>query len=188
MEQQYEREHYNVDDYRQWEGDWELIEGAPHAMVPSPTVQHQGIAGALHAQLHQTLEDCPHCQVFFEIDVEFSDHTVVRPDVLVICYTPEGERLTRAPDLIFEVVSSRDARGVRRDEFLKFRIYREEGVGHYVLVYPEARKAKVYRLVDGAYQKVGDFSDTTHRFDLSRCSVEVDFSRLWRRKGMGNAQ
>lgn len=56
-------------------------------------------------------------------------------------------------------------------------------MGHYVLVYPESRKAKVYRLIEGDYRKVADFSGETHRFDLSKCSIEFDFSRLWRRKG-----
>ncbi|WP_457626586.1 hypothetical protein [Persephonella sp.] len=27
---------YTVEDYKQWEGDWELIEGIAYAMVPSP--------------------------------------------------------------------------------------------------------------------------------------------------------
>ena len=30
--------HYSYQDYRRWEGDWELIEGIPYAMTPSPTL------------------------------------------------------------------------------------------------------------------------------------------------------
>ena len=75
-------------------------------------------------------------------------------DVLVICYQPEGERLTRAPSLIFEVISPKTA---RRDEIIKFDLYRTEGVMHYVLIYPGSKKAKVYRLIEGEYRKVGDF-------------------------------
>ncbi|HLF96184.1 MAG TPA: Uma2 family endonuclease [Methylococcaceae bacterium] len=172
-------EHYTVEDYRLWEGDWELIGGVPHAMAPSPTVEHQAVSFATSLQLGEALEHCPHCHALYEIDVEFSDDTVVRPDVLVICYQPEGDRLTRAPDLVFEVVSPKTA---RRDEVGKFDLYRAEGVAFYVLVYPEAKKAKVYRLMDGDYRKMGDFHQETYRFDLSKCAIEFDFSRLWRRK------
>jgi Uma2 family endonuclease len=173
-------ETYTVQDYLQWEGDWELIYGQPMAMAPSPAFEHQAISMTIARQLDESLDDCPHCQALFEIDVEFADDTVVRPDVLVIGYQPEGDRLTRAPDLIFEVVSPRTA---RRDEIIKLDLYRHEGVAHYVLVYPEAKKAKVWRLVDGEYRKVADFHDESHNFELSKCAIDFDFSRLWQRKG-----
>lgn len=170
---------YSVQDYLEWDGNWELIGGQPVAMAPSPTLGHQQCIGGIFRQLDELLDHCLHCQALFEIDVEFSDDSVVRPDVLVICYTPEGDRLTRAPDLIFEVVSPKTA---RHDEVIKFDLYRTEGVAHYVLVYPDEEMAKVWRLFEGDYCKVGDFHDETHRFDLSKCSFNFDFSRLWRRK------
>ena len=173
-------EAYTVQDYLQWEGDWELIHGQPVARVPSPSFDHQQVSAAVFRQLDESLDDYSHCQAVFEIDVEFAQDTVVRPDVLVICYKPESERLTRAPDLIFEVISPKTT---RRDEVVKFDLYRTEGVPHYVLVYPEAKKAKVWRLVEGEYRKVGDFHDETHCFELSRCAFDFDFSRLWKRKG-----
>ena len=171
---------YTVQDYVQWEGDWELLYGHPIAMSPSPAFTHQVVSFAIAQQLGEILEDCPHCQALYEIDVEFAHDTVVRPDVLVICYQPEGERLTRAPDLIFEVISPKTA---RHDEVVKFNLYRTEGVAYYVLVYPDAKKAKVWRLMDGEYRKVADFHDETYRFDLSKCSIEFDFGKLWKRKG-----
>lgn len=172
-------ETYTVQDYLRWEGDWELIHGAPCAMAPSPSLDRQQLSAAVFRQLDELLDDCPHCQALFEIDVEFAEDTVVRPDVLAICYTPEGDRLTRAPDLIFEVISPKTA---RRDEVVKLDLYRGEGVTNYVLVYPEAHKAKVYRLIDGDYRKVADFCNETHHFELSKCALDFDFSRLWKRK------
>ncbi len=172
-------EYYSLADYRQWQGDWELIHGVPLAMAPSPGLEHQRISLRIARQLDEALDGCPHCEVLFEIDVEFSEETVVRPDVLVICHTPDGERLTRAPELICEVISKATA---RRDEETKFQLYRDEGVMHYILVYPESRKAKVYRLVEGEYRKVGDFHDEPHTFELSKCIIPLDFSRLWRRR------
>lgn len=175
-----ETERYTVEDYRRWEGDWELIHGAPCAMAPSPAFEHQRIGAAILQQLGEALDDCPHCQALYEIDVQFSEDTVVRPDVLAICYEPEGDWLTRAPELIFEVVSKQSS---RRDEVTKFELCQGEGVTHYVLVYPDLKKAKVYRLVEGAYRKIGDFSGERHIFELSKCHIDFDFARLWRRKG-----
>lgn len=170
---------YTAQDYRQWEGDWELIDGYPVAMAPSPVFEHQHVSAKIFRQLDEALDECPHCQALFEIDVEFSDNTVVRPDVLVICYTPDGDRLTRAPDLVFEVISPKTA---RVDEVTKLELYQREGVAWYVVVYPAAKKAKVWQLVDGHYRKVADFQDEKHRFDLSKCSIDLDFARLWQRK------
>jgi hypothetical protein len=139
---------YSVQDYRQLEG-WELINGHPVAMAPSPLFGHQVTSFAIAQQLGENLDDCPHCQALLEIDVEFAHDTVVRPD-----------------------------------EVIKFDLYRTEGVAHYVLVYPDAQKAKVWRLIDGDCRKVADFHDETRHFDLSKCSFDFDFSRLWKRKGM----
>jgi Uma2 family endonuclease len=114
------------------------------------------------------------------MDVGFAQDTVVRPDVLVICYQPESKRLTRAPDLIFGVISPKTT---RRDEVVQFDLYRTEGVPRYVLVYPEAKKAKVWRFAEGEYRKVGDFHGETHCFRLSKCAFDFDFNHLWKRKG-----
>lgn len=172
-------ERYTLEDWRQWEGDWELIDGVAYAMAPSPTVSHQTIASALYAQLYAQLENSTHCRALYETDVEFSRQTVVRPDILIICYEPEGDRLTRAPDLIIEVVSPQTA---RRDEVLKFALYREEGVAFYLIAYPEERRVKAWRLIDGEYRKLGDFQRETQRFQLSKCAVELDFAKVWRDK------
>ncbi len=170
-------ERYTLSDYLQWQGDWELIHGSPYAMTPSPTFTHQRTIGSIFRQLADALDECPACHAVFETDVEFSEQTVVRPDCMVICYEPEDDRLTRAPELIFEVVSKSSA---RRDELLKYELYQHEGVAHYVLVYPDKRKAKVYRLMDGVYRKVGDFSKETRLFDLSKCAFDFDFGFIWR--------
>ena len=36
--------YYTYEDYKEWEGDWELIEGVPYAMAPSPMKTHQALA------------------------------------------------------------------------------------------------------------------------------------------------
>lgn len=39
--------HYTYEDYLQWEGKWEVIEGLPFAMSPAPLPSHQRIAANL---------------------------------------------------------------------------------------------------------------------------------------------
>lgn len=38
---------YTIDDYQHWEGDWELIDGVPIAMTPSPFGHHERIVSRL---------------------------------------------------------------------------------------------------------------------------------------------
>ncbi len=169
-------EHYTADDYNLWKGDWELIDGMPYAMAPSPMVTHQSINGKIFAQLSDKLDDCPECQALFEIDWKVSSDTVIRPDTLVICYEPD-EKLTKKPEIIFEVASPLT---VTKDEKVKFEIYEKEGVKYYILVYLETKVAKAYELKDGRYIKMGDFSDEKRTFFLPDCEIEFDFSRIWR--------
>ncbi|MDZ7761097.1 MAG: Uma2 family endonuclease [Desulfovermiculus sp.] len=169
-------EAYTVADYELWGGEWELIWGQPVAMTPSPGVVHQRLVASVFRQLDKALADCSLCEALFEIDVELAEDTVVRPDIVVFCYPAKGDRLTLAPELIFEVVSHRSS---RRDEIIKYDLYQREGVDYYGLVYPEAKKLKLYRLEEGQYRKVGDFHNQSYRFDLSQCSLNVDFAALW---------
>ena len=105
---------------------------------------------------------------------------MVRPDLVVICYPDQGDRLTRVPEIIFEVVSPRTS---RRDEVIKFDLYEREAVPSCGLAYPEAHKVTLYQLSNRKYVKAGDFHDQSHRFHLSKCTLDVDFSNLWPAKG-----
>lgn len=170
-------ERYSIDDYSRWEGDWELIYGSAYAMAPSPMVTHQSVNGKIYRVLDENIEDCQNCMVLSEMDWDVSDDTVVRPDVMVVC-DQEGERVTKTPEAIFEVISKSSA---KRDEVLKFDLYKNEGVKYYCLVYPDMKKAKLYKLSEDRYIKVADFTLETYTFELKSCSVPFDFSRIWRR-------
>ncbi|MBN2895933.1 MAG: Uma2 family endonuclease [Campylobacterales bacterium] len=168
-------EHYSVADYRLWQGDWELIAGRPYAMAPSTSFEHQRISLKISRQLDEALDGCSECSAVFETDVLFADDTVVRPDCMVICYQPK-EQLTKAPAIIFEVLSPSTA---KRDENLKFGLYEAEGVHYYALVYGDQQKVKLYLLHNGRYQKVGDFERERYFFELDRCTIDFDFSKIW---------
>jgi len=168
-------EHYSIRDYEAWKGDWELIYGEPYAMTPSPGVSHQRLERKLLLQLDAGLSQCGKCEALSEIDWCVSDDTVVRPDIVIACDI-SGERLSKTPALIIEIISPSTA---RRDELLKFDLYQREGVKWYVLVYSRENKAKVYRFSEGQYMKEADFSSETFTFDIGHCSVPLEFARIW---------
>ncbi len=71
--------HYTVEDYKQWEGNWELIEGIPFAMAPSPFGKHQRIYFLIAKQIEEQIENCPkECFVYQELDWIVDEHTVLK--------------------------------------------------------------------------------------------------------------
>ena len=176
MEAIHYEEFYTLEDYRRWEGDWELIEGRPYAMAPAPVKLHQRISLQLAMVLSKALEACEGCEVYQDIDYIVAEDTVVRPDVVVEC-DAKDEIVARAPEIVFEIVSPSTA---RRDETAKFALYEREGVPYYGLVYPEFRVVKLYkRSEEGKYLKVGDFKNETIELKTEKCALALDFSALW---------
>lgn len=167
--------HYTIEDYKRWEGDWELIEGIPVAMSPSPGFTHQRISSLIHWQLMNLLKECRECIVLYEIDWIIKEDTVVRPDIVVLCKKPSGEYITEPPLMIFEIVSEQTA---FKDEGIKFKIYEEEGVPFYLLVYP-AGHVRVYKHNGRNYEMVGDFTNQSVEFHIGDCQFLFDFSVIW---------
>jgi len=168
--------HYIYQDYANWKGAWELIEGIPYSMTPSPTLKHQQISQKIAYQLEKQLTECPQCQALLALDWVISDETVVQPDNLVICHQEQGSFLTQAPALIFEILSPSTA---QKDQVIKFRLYEEEAVLWYCLVDPVHNVAKTYHLEQGKFIKLRDISNESHQFDLIKCSIDFDFSKIW---------
>ena len=170
--------HYTYEEYREWEGDWELIEGVPYAMAPAPMIRHQRISARLARVLDEALDHCERCQSLVAVDWKIAEDTVVQPDNLVICHTPQHTAyLTQAPTLIFEILSPSTR---TKDTGLKFSLYEREGVRHYAIVDPEEQIVKIYRLnSEGRYIKVADTHDETIAFALEACEIAIDFSKLW---------
>ena len=97
--------HYTYDDYAQWEGKWELYEGFPVAMSPAPMISHQTMAYAIATQLTNSIDECERCVALGESDYKLSDDTIFRPDVVLICDEPHDAYITKAPEIIVEVIS-----------------------------------------------------------------------------------
>jgi len=171
-------EHYTYEDYKKWKGDWELINGYPYAMAPSPVKKHQIISGAIFSQFYLQLEDCKKCEVLIEEDYKISEDTVLKPDISVVCNDLNPNFISKAPEIVVEVLSPSTA---KRDEELKFSIYEFEKVKYYVLVYPEELKAKIFKHTGEKYIKVGDFLNETYEFETSCKKVKLDFERIFKR-------
>ena len=170
--------HYTYDDYKFWKGDWELIEGIPMAMSPAPMRKHQSLASELIYNLREQMENCLECEVLGEVDYKVNDETVLRPDIVLTCGEENEAYLTKAPEIIVEILSPSTA---RRDEVYKFDIYEREKVGYYILIYPDDLRAKIYKLDGKAYDKQGDFTKESYLFEETSCRVSLDFKKVFRR-------
>lgn len=168
--------HYTYEDYKQWEGEWELIEGIAYAMAPAPVKRHQQLIGHIFSQLVK--DECPECETLIDSDWKLSSENILKPDVSVVCNDKNEKYISKTPEIIFEVISPSTA---SKDEGLKFQMYAEEGVKYYILVYPNDLVAKVYKNDDFTFKKIGEFDSELLTFDDAKCKLSFDFSAIFDR-------
>lgn len=136
---------YTVEDYEKWEGDWELIDGIPYAIAPSPFGLHQRLILEIGRQIANQLDNCKkRCYVYPELDWIIDEETVLRPDLMVVCKDVKTH-LKETPEIVVEIVSKSTA---LKDEQLKFSIYEREKVKFYMLVYLSIEKIRIFELKD----------------------------------------
>ncbi|MCU0404294.1 MAG: Uma2 family endonuclease [Chitinophagaceae bacterium] len=168
---------YTIKDYQQWKGDWELINGYPYAMSPSPYSQHQLMASsfelAFHLSLRDQKSDCQ-CNLFRELDWIIDENNVVRPDLAIVCVPVEKKGfITHPPVLIVEVFS--DATRMK-DRNIKFRLYESAGVKYYLMADPDANTIEIFELTDNQYKEAPDLNV----FSLHKgCGITVDFEEIF---------
>lgn len=167
---------YNYEDYKQWEGDWELIGGIAYAMAPAPVKKHQMLVLLIGSELLSKLDKCPDCEVLMDSDWKLNSNNLLKPDVSVVCDDKNEKYISKTPEIIFEVISPSTA---RKDEGLKHSIYAQEGVKYYILVYPNDLIAKVYKNDDFNFKKVGDFDAETLDFTDIKCAFSFNFSAIF---------
>jgi len=157
-------ERFTLDQWRSWpKGErWELIGGIAWAMSPAPRVEHQDYTGNLYHSLMLFLEGKP-CHPFIApIDlflpngVEDSEHTVVEPDVIVVCDPGkiQSEGIHGAPDFAAEVLSPSTS---WKDWNEKKSLYECSGVGEYWIINPDSGSIFQYVLKDGRYGPVTEY-------------------------------
>ena len=169
--------HYRYEDYKLWEGDWELIGGIAYAMAPAPMIPHQEINFKMGLALTDALRACSLCKVLPEVDWKIAEDTVVRPDTLVVCHLrSRGAYLAQRPELVVEVLSPSTK---RKDRTSKYRLYESEKVPYYIMIDPAGMFAEVYRHDGKVYRLDGEFKTETYRFAIEGCEIDLSFEAVF---------
>jgi len=168
---------YTIEDYLDWEGDWELWDGVAVSMSPSPSIKHQRISRRLVLQFDPQLkaDECDDlCELFFECDWHVDQYTVVRPDGIIVCGDNDTDFIEDTPILIAEILSpSTRKKGLTA----KRELYALHGVPFYLILDPEAKSATLLQLdSEGAYRDVAP----EEPFELHPgCNLQLEVAPLF---------
>ena len=165
--------HYTVEDYQQWQGDWELWSGVPIAMSPSAKKRHQKICGTLHFALKSALREqsCTDCEVYFELDWIVNSDTVFRPDLLVVCQDTPSDFVEKTPVLVVEILPDSTR---QRDLLYKRESYQQLGVKYYLIIDPGNGSHHLLVLGQTGYQAAVEAQLHLHE----GCTIELKLDRL----------
>ena len=166
--------HYTYEDWIHWEGQWELLEGHPIAMSPSPVPKHQrvGIEIATDLNLAVRQSGCKHCRVYHDLDFKISEDTILIPDLSIVCGEINAKILDFAPALVVEILSPSTA---LRDRNTKYQLYEQQGVKYYLIVDVEKEITEIYKLSVEGYQLIQDTN-----FELEDgCTIQPNLSSIF---------
>jgi Uma2 family endonuclease len=168
--------YYIYEDYVEWEGQWELIEGIPFAMRTLPVPKHQWLCGTLLAEFRMALKSCNKCKPYQPIDYRITDDTILQPDMLVVCGEITKKYLDFPPALVTEILSPSTA---LKDRHSKFSIYEKQGIPYYIIIAPETEEVEIYQLINGVYVLATKGRDFTFSFSFGTCGATIDFKEVW---------
>ncbi len=169
--------HYTYNDWVNWKGQWELIDGIPYAMSPMPLPKHQRIGANILIEFGDKLKKCKACNVYQPIDYKISDETIVQPDMLVVCDKIDKKFLDFPPALVVEILSPSTT---LKDRHSKFDIYEEQQIKYYILISPDKEEAEIYLIENSNYQLKQTGRDFTYTFLLEKdCAATIDFKEIW---------
>lgn len=169
--------HYTYDDWVHWEGSWELIEGHPIAMSPTPIPAHQRVASEIRTELILALRKgkCKNCRAYDPLDYKISDDTILVPDIMIVCGEIKKNFLDFAPSLVIEILSPSTA---LRDRHTKYELYQNQGVKYYLIVNVDTKTIEIFELIDNVYQL--QVNKIPIRFELeNECFIEPDFTNVF---------
>jgi Uma2 family endonuclease len=172
------RPHYTYNDYCQWEGNWELIDGIPYAMSPLPVPEHQRVSMLLSFQFENAIKksNCKNCKTYIPLDWKIAEDTIVQPDVLIVCKEIKKKFLDFPPALVVEVLSPSTA---SKDIGEKMELYHSQKVKYYLILDPSFKKIEIYQYSENKYEQVA-INPSKHEFNLADdCGIEVLFEDIW---------
>lgn len=172
---------YTVQDYRSWQGDWELIDGIPWALysssgglLQSPVRVHQRLVILLIFQIQTFLRDNKNkyagCNVIQSLDWIIDNSNVTRPDI-AITHNDNNDFITSPPALIIEILSPST---VMKDKRIKFEIYEEQKVKYYIIVNPDTKTYTIYSLKDNHYIKQNKLKSFLIH---DNCPIDLDIDK-----------
>ena len=168
--------HYTVDDFRLWEGDWELWQGTAVAMTPSPFGRHGKLLARLATILNNAI-DADGCQatVLVEVDWIMTNDTVFRPDLVVVCGSAPEQHVVDTPALVVEVMSE----GTReRDRRFKRDAYERRKAPYYWMIDPDEESHELLSYRDGCYHTVACDDGMTLSI-CNACQLQLDLEKLF---------
>jgi Uma2 family endonuclease len=168
--------YYTYEDWKHWEGKWELIKGIPYAMSPAPVPKHQRIALNLSGEFRATLKACNKCAAYLPIDYRVADDIILQPDMLVVCGEITKTYLDFPPALVVEVLSPATA---LKDRHTKYDIYESQGIKYYIIIMPDKEEAEIFELMDGKYHLKQSGKNFIHEFFFPECTSRIDFKEIW---------
>ena len=141
----------------------EIIEGVLH-VAAAPSRFHQEVSSRLHLQIGNLVVANRSGKIYYApVDVRFSDHSLVQPDLIFIrrdrLHIYQGHIVDGAPDVVIEIVSPSN-RGYDLED--KARLYEVNAVPEYWVFDPERRSIAQLAFVDGRHQPVDPVDGLYH--------------------------
>jgi Uma2 family endonuclease len=182
---------YSYAEYLTWrfEERVELIKGWVTRMSPSASRKHQKISMELSFYIRLFLEG-KKCEVYTSpSDVRFLQkskstddkeiYTVVQPDIYVVCDLKkmDDKGCVGAPDLVIEILSISN---LKHDIETKFKLYEENGVPEYWLVFPNDETIQVFDLIDNKYQLRKNYTNEDIIEVRALQGLEIDSSKVFK--------
>ncbi|MEO8108750.1 MAG: Uma2 family endonuclease [Ginsengibacter sp.] len=170
---------YTYADYCNWEGRWEVIDGIPFAMSPTPSIRHQWIKTNLLSEFVVSIKKSgdKNLKVYPSIDFIIEDHTIVQPGCSIV-YGPTKEKfLDFAPSLVAEVLSENT---LLKDRHTKFSLYENFAIQYYMIVDADNESVEIYSLQNSKYVLQQHSPDIPFNFSFEdNCEIELLIKNIW---------
>lgn len=115
------------------------------------------------------------CQVYQSIDLKITEHTVVNPDILIVCKPILKQYLDFPPALVVEILSPSTE---MKDRNTKFQLYETFGIRYYVIINSETETIEIFRLNES--KKYQLLSDLNIPMDIDEnCSIVLSWDKVF---------
>lgn len=149
---------HTVEEWKTWEGRWELINGVAYDMTPAPSVEHQRVVFGMARSIADAMDDAKRkagggdCEVFIApVDLYLpGQQSVFQPDLMIVCDPSKvaAHGIVGSPDLVVEILSPSNS---SKDTVVKRWAYAAAGIPEYLIVDPSEKVGLLLRLENGHY-------------------------------------